>query len=265
MATNILPFQKKLRLVILSIIFAGTLIYLSQSFFLNERAQRFLVKTLNVPQQFFTQIITEYREFENEKIALLEEEILNLQDEIYEKDLEIQSLESSKSFNNFNTKLPNTSETFISSFDQMNFTCCNKHRVYSTNPKEYKKGTYSVSQGNFVVGKTRNISNDEIEIRLLSDPEEFISIKTINGFYCIAKGSSIGRIINCTNESKAVSYEIGDTFFTTGFDGIYPEGMIVGRLTNIQDLGSNIFQETLEIQLFFDPYQSINKRVIFHE
>ena len=99
----------------------------------------------------------------------------------------------------------------------------------------------------------------------MSDPEEFISIKTINGFYCIAKGSSIGRIINCTNESKAVSYEIGDTFFTTGFDGIYPEGMIVGRLTNIQDLGSNIFQETLEIQLFFDPYQSINKRVIFHE
>ena len=139
MATNILPFQKKLRLVILSIIFAGTLIYLSQSFFLNERAQRFLVKTLNVPQQFLSQIITEYREFENEKIALLEEEILNLQDEIYEKDLEIQSLESSKSFNNFNTKLPNTSETFISSFDQMNFTCCNKHRVYSTNPKEYKK------------------------------------------------------------------------------------------------------------------------------
>ncbi len=265
MEAKIISFHKKLKLTIISVLFSSFLIYLSQYFHLNEKSQRFLVKILNVPQQFLTQVLGEFKEFENQKIALLEEEILKLQNEIYEKNLEIKSLESAKPFNNFNSKPPNTAETFISSFDQMNYTCCNKHRIYSTNPKNLENGPFSVTQGNFVIGKTRNISKDEIEIRLLSDSGEYISIKTINGFFCIAKGASKGRIISCTNESKAVSYNVGDTFFTTGFDGIYPEGMIVGRLINIQDLGTNIFQEKLEIELFFDPFQSINKRVNFHE
>ena len=39
--------------------------------------------------------------------------------------------------------------------------------------------------------KSKNISSNEIEVRLLSDPEEYISIKNINGFYCIAKGDSL--------------------------------------------------------------------------
>ena len=153
----------------------------------------------------------------------------------------------------------------INSFDQMNFTCCNKHRVYLNNPETIISGIFAVSHGSFAVGKTKNISSNEIEVRLLSDPEEYISIKNINGFYCIAKGSGKRRLINCNNESKAVSYSKGDTFFTTGFDGIYPQGLIVGRLINISNADSNIFQQNLEIQLFFDPFQSIDKKVILHE
>ena len=157
------------------------------------------------------------------------------------------------------------SETFVSSFDQMNFTCCNKHRIYINNPDELEDGIFAVSQGNFVIGKTKIISADEMEVRLLSDPDEYISIKTTNGFFCIAKGTGKARQISCLNESKAVSYTDGDTFFTTGFDGIYPPGLIVGRLKNISSSQTNLFQQNLEIELFFDPYQSINKKVILHE
>ena len=78
MSTNILPFQKKLRLALFSFIISGVLIYASQNYILNEKAQRFLVKFLNVPQQFISQVLTEYREFENQEIAELEEEILSL-------------------------------------------------------------------------------------------------------------------------------------------------------------------------------------------
>ena len=147
----------------------------------------------------------------------------------------------------------------------MNFTCCNKHRVYLNNPRLTMNGVFAVSHGNFAVGKTKNISKNEIEVRLLSDPGEYISIKTINGFYCIAKGSGQRRLITCNNESKAVSYNEGDTFFSTGFDGIYPQGLIVGRLLNISKADSNIFQQNLEIELFFDPFQSIDKKVTLHE
>ena len=265
MSTNILPFQKKLRLAFFSFFVSGALIYSSQNYDLNEKAQRFLVKFLNVPQQFISQVLSEYREFENQKIAELEEEILNLQNKIYENELEIRSLENSRSFNDFNFALNENSETFVSSFDQMNFTCCNKHRIYINNPDELEDGIFAVSQGNFVIGKTKIISADEMEVRLLSDPDEYISIKTTNGFFCIAKGTGKARQISCLNESKAVSYTDGDTFFTTGFDGIYPPGLIVGRLKNISSSQTNLFQQNLEIELFFDPYQSINKKVILHE
>lgn len=265
MSSSILPIQKKIRLVLLALIFASLLIYLSDILKLNEKSQRFLVKFLNVPQQFVSQFLQEYQEFENKKIALLEEEILMLQNDIYENELKIRSLENSKSYTNSISSETNETELHISSFDQMNFTCCNKHRVYLNNPKSTVNGVFAVSHGNFAVGKTKNISNNEIEVRLLSDPGEYISIKTINGFYCIAKGSGKRRLITCNNESKAVSYNEGDTFFSTGFDGIYPQGLIVGRLLNISKADSNIFQQNLEIELFFDPFQSIDKKVTLHE
>tara|TARA_X000000950_G_scaffold289315_1_gene411904 strand:- start:15022 stop:15819 length:798 start_codon:yes stop_codon:yes gene_type:complete len=265
MSTNILPFQKKLRLTLFSFVISGALIYASQNYNFNEKAQRFLVKFLNVPQQFISQVLTEYREFENQKIAELEEEILILKNQIYENELEIKSLENSRSFNDSNFVINKNAETYINSFDQMNFTCCNKHRIYINNPNKLTNGMFAVSQGNFAIGKTKIISADEMEVRLLSDPSEYISIKTTKGFFCIAKGTGQGRLISCLNESKAVSYSYGDTFFTTGFDGIYPPGLIVGRLENISSSQINIFQQNLEIELFFDPYQSINKKVILHE
>ena len=265
MAKKILPFQKKLSFGFFSLFFAVLLIYVSYSLGLNEKSQRLLVKFLNVPQQFLSKVLNEYQEFENQKIVQLEEEILNLQNQIYENELKIKSLENSQPTNNLDFNLRGALDTYISSFDQINFTCCNKHRVYINNSNNLEDGIYAISQGNFALGKTKNISRGEIEVRLLSDPEEYISIKNMTGFFCIAKGTGKGRLISCLNESKAASYELGDTFFTTGFDGIYPPDLIVGKIVDISASQSNIFQQNLIIELFFDPYQSIYKKVNVHE
>ena len=265
MSKNILPFQKKLRLSLFSLLIVAVLAYTSQNLSLNDKFQRFLMKFLNVPQQFINEVLSQYREYENEKLVQLEEEILNLQNQVYERDLQIRSLENSRPFTEYSFTQNEKSETYINSFDQTNFNCCNKHRIYINNPNNLSGKIYAISQGNFVVGKTKNISNNEMEVRLLSDPGEYISIKTIKGFYCIAKGTGKSSFISCLNESKAVSYNVGDTFFTTGFDGIYPPGLIVGSLVNISNNQSNIFEQKLDIELFFDPYQSINKKVILHE
>ena len=265
MSTNILPLQKKLRIAFFSLIFSGLLVYLSQNLNLNDKSQRLLAKFLNVPQQFITQVINEYQEFENQKIAQLQDEILNLQNEIYENELKIKSLENSRSYNNLDFFVNEHSATYIKSFDQMNFACCNKHRIYINNPNKLQDGIYAISQGSFALGKTKSLSDNEIEVRLLSDPDEYISIKTTSGFFCIAKGSGKGSFISCLNESKAVGYELGDTFFTTGFDGIYPPDLIVGKIVKITTSKSNVFQHNLEIELFFDPYKSMNKKVIVHE
>ena len=64
-----------------------------------------MIKTLNVPGQFISKFLNEYQEFENQKIAQLEEEILNLRNQIYENELELKSLENSRPYNNLDISL----------------------------------------------------------------------------------------------------------------------------------------------------------------
>ena len=71
--------------------------------------------------------------------------------------------------------------------------------------------------------------------------------------------------ISCNNESKTSEFKIGDTFFTTGFDGLYPEGLIIGRLDKVIDNEGPNFKQTLHIKLFFNPYNSMNKQLLIHE
>ena len=79
------------------------------------------------------------------------------------------------------------------------------------------------------------------------------------------RGNGLPKETVCFNESKASTYEIGDTFFSTGFDGIYPKNLIAGKLTKIEIVEGNMFKEKLTIELFFDPYQSIDKGVTLYD
>ena len=263
MSRNILPSKKKIQTYIFGSLLILALNLISNSIQLNEKANKGLINLLNIPSNFISQVLQDYQEFENERIANLENNILDLQNTIYEKNLEIKSLENSRSYNPVVSSKKFESNSRIISFDQLNFNCCKKHRVYVSNPNNIVGDMLSVSQGDFVIGKTRNIS-DQVEVRLLSDPEEYISIKNTRNFFCIANGNGEPMTIICKNESKAFDYKIGDTFFTTGFDGIHPEGLIVGRLKKITT-EDDFFNETLEIQLFFNPFKSMNKRVILHD
>ena len=116
MSTKILPFQKKLRIVIYSILTSVLLMYFSQNLNLNEKSQRLLVKLLNVPQQFLTQVLNEYKDFENQQIAILEKEILNLKNQIYESELKIKSLENFNPSFDYEFSKIDSSEIYVNSF-----------------------------------------------------------------------------------------------------------------------------------------------------
>ena len=73
------------------------MLYLSQIFDLNYKAQRLLSHILETPEKFILQLLDQYQELESREIAKLKKDILDLQDSIYEKDLQIKSLENSKS------------------------------------------------------------------------------------------------------------------------------------------------------------------------
>ena len=265
MVQRVLSRRNKLTIVFFALLQLIAFGFLANYFQLNSLAQRSLDRLFNIPQNIFAQIFEEYSEFESERAFRLEKEIKDLEDIIYEKDLEIESLQNQKRFISSAVKPKTQQETYISGFRYSDYECCSKHRIFIKLNQERENQVFAVSQGDFAIGKSRRKVFDEFEVALLSDREEYISIKNSKGFFCIAKGSGEPQRVFCENESKSGFFEEGDTFFSTGFDGIYPEGLIVGNLDDIETLEGENFKQKLNIQLFFDPYKSMNKKVIAHD
>ncbi len=265
MPREILTFRKKIILTLSYILLIATLILGSYYFNLNETSQRYLAKTLKVPENFIESISQEFKEYESLKIVELENEIIKLKNDVYEAELKVRSLENSKSYNTNTTSSKSSKKSYVSAFDQVNYSCCKKHLIYLQAENARDNEVFSVSQGDFIIGKTNGLIANEFKVRLLSDPEEFISLKNSKNFYCIAQGNGLPQETVCFNESKASTYQIGDTFFSTGFDGIYPKNLIAGKLIKIETVEGNMFKEKLTIELFFNPYQSIDKGVTLYD
>ena len=260
--TNI-PFRKKINRTILSLALFVILVFLSNYAQINNNSQRMLAKFFEIPQELISEVYEQIAAFETERVVTLEKEIQAYQEKIYQQNLVIEELQNSD-FILFDKK-NNFGEVFITGFDVVNYKCCQKHRIFITPTFEPSKKVFSVSQGSFAIGKSTNKIFEEYEVALLSDPNEYVSLKTMTGFFCVAKGIGNAQRIQCKNESKLVPFKVGDVFYTTGFDGVYPEGLIVGKLDKIIELQDDVFLQELQILLFFDPYKSINKEVIVHD
>ena len=104
MSAERVPTKNKIRISIFSLALFSFLLYISQALDLNHKAQRNLSKILETPEKFILQVLDQYQELESKEIAKLKKEILSLQDAIYEKDLQIKSLENSKSYISYNNK-----------------------------------------------------------------------------------------------------------------------------------------------------------------
>jgi len=260
-----LSLRDKIETLIFSIILICSLSYLAYFSDLNKKSKRFLEMLFSFPSELINAALENVREFENKKIFELEDRIMLLESDIYEKNLEILALENKRNFSINNITRFNNVQAYMSGFDQTNYTCCRKHRIYVSTDIDNMDTPRAVSQGSFIVGRTSSTIFNEVEVRLVSDPEEFISIKNSLGFFCIARGTAMAQEISCDNESKTSKYAVGDTFFTTGFDGIYPEGQIVGRLIKVTENDGPNFKQSLYIRLFFNPYNSMNKQLVIHE
>lgn len=260
-----ISLRDKIKTLIFSIFLICLLSFFSYSVDLSKKSQRFLEILFSFPSELINTAFENVREYENNKIFELENRILTLESDIYEKNLEILALENKRNFSNDTISGFNNVEAYVSGFDQGNYVCCRKHRIYVSTELKHIESSKAISQGSFVVGRSGATVFDEVEVRLVSDPEEFISIKNSLGFFCIAQGTAVPQEISCDNESKTSKYAVGDTFFTTGFDGIYPEGQIVGRLHKVIENEGPNFKESLYIKLFFNPYNSMNKKLVIHE
>ena len=107
MSAERISTKSKIRILIFSFALFSILLYTSQAINLNDKAQRALSQILETPERFFIQTLDRFQELENREIAKLKKEILGLQDSIYEKDLQIKSLENSRSYTPYSSNEKN--------------------------------------------------------------------------------------------------------------------------------------------------------------
>ena len=191
MVQRVLSRRNKLTIVFFALLQLIAFGFLANYFQLNSLAQRSLDRLFNVPQNIFAQIFEEYREFESERAFRLEKEIKDLEDTIYEKDLEIESLQNQKRFIS-SAVIPKTQqETYVSGFRYTDYECCSKHRIFIKLNQERENQVFAVSNEIFN-GKFKSssklvleefLSGEEASYFLIVDKYNFkflVLLKTIN-------------------------------------------------------------------------------------
>ena len=105
-----------------------------------------------------------------------------------------------------------------------------------------------------LVGRIRSLGLYSAEIMVLHDVRSSIPIVTEKSkLHGNLKGNGIGRAGNIEYIKKTAAYELGEKVYTSGIDGILPEGIFVGEITSIDDLADSEFLK-IEVSFMQSPF-----------
>ena len=114
-----------------------------------------------------------------------------------------------------------------------------------------KEGMPVLTSEKALVGKVFKTYPDYSEILLITSKKSVIDIKIISeGDYAIAKGEDNLKIALDSLEKKSLVKE-GDVCITSSLGGHYEEGLLVGKISSITNLASEVFK-TGSIEPFFN-------------
>ena len=150
----------------------------------------------------------------------------------------------------------------VSSFDTNLYKCCDSHRLFLfNNTKPFKNGgTVINSQG--ILGQIASSNKRVSEVILLSDIGHSIPIKS-NEFFCNASGTGRPKVIQCIYDKAlwSESLAVGDSIYTSGLGGVFPEGILIGSIIDINT--NNESEIILEIESKADPLIQNHVMVIY--
>ena len=150
----------------------------------------------------------------------------------------------------------------VSSFDTNLYKCCDSHRLFLfNNIKPFKNGgTVINSQG--ILGQIASSNKRVSEVILLSDIDHSIPIKS-NEFFCNASGTGRPKVIECRYDKSLwpESFAVGESFYTSGLGGVFPEGVLIGSVIYINT--NNESEIILEIESQADPLIQNHVMVIY--
>lgn len=96
---------------------------------------------------------------------------------------------------------------------------------------------------NGLVGRITQVSATAAQVMLITDPVSSVNSRLLNSRAEGAVQGQAGGLRMTFIELNADVIE-GDTVITSGLGGNFPEGIIIGQVTSIRQLESELFQET---------------------
>ena len=150
----------------------------------------------------------------------------------------------------------------VSSFDTNLYKCCDSHKLFLFNNLSPVREGGTVINAEGILGQISDSNMRVSEVILISDINHSMPVK-LNNFYCNANGTGRPRILECKYDASLwpESFSIGDSFYSSGLGGIFPEGILIGNIKSIK-LADN--KETiLEIESLANPLTQNHVMVIY--
>lgn len=110
---------------------------------------------------------------------------------------------------------------------------------------------------NGLVGRISQVSATASQVRLIIDPVSSVNARLLNSRADGAVQGQSGGLRMTFIDLNATVIE-GDTVITSGLGGNFPEGIIIGQVTSVRQLESELFKET-EVRSLnnFDRLESV--------
>ena len=150
----------------------------------------------------------------------------------------------------------------VSSFDTNLYKCCDSHKLFLFNNLSPFREGGTVINAEGILGQISDSNKRVSEVILISDINHSMPVK-LNNFYCNANGTGRPRILECKYDASLwpESFSIGDSFYSSGLGGIFPEGILIGNIKSITLAYNN--QTILEIESLANPLTQNHVMVIY--
>lgn len=177
-----------------------------------------------------------------EEVAALREENRRLRDESVERAglvLENTALRTQLGVAALRSRVLMDAE--VIAFDPLSFT------HYATINRGARDGVRVhmpvIMPGDVVFGKITTVHETTSEVMLITDGNNKASGMTVSGGASGVLGGAKGSTLSLDLIEKSATISLGELIVTSGLDGVYPRGLIIGQVAKIISQEEGIFQQ----------------------
>ena len=115
-----------------------------------------------------------------------------------------------------------------------------------------KDGDILIANG-FLAGRVSDVNKTTSKVMLITDPESIIAATVVDKNISGSIKGKIGNGLLMDQVPQSEKVAKGDIISTSGLGGIFPKGLLIGEIENVQQISGSIFQ-AIDIQ----PFVKIN-------